>query len=52
MVLGLAGMLAHTPSMLLDTIRVDPKTHMGVSRACVLDILLDRAQRTVHSARP
>jgi hypothetical protein len=27
-------MLAHAPSMLLDTIRVGPNTYMGVSRAC------------------
>ena len=27
-------MPARAPSMLLDTIRVGPNTHMGVSRAC------------------
>ena len=32
--ISLAGMPARAPSMLLDTIRVGPNTHMGVSRAC------------------
>ena len=32
--ISLAGMPAHAPSMLLDTIRIGPNTYMGVSRAC------------------
>ena len=32
--ISLAGMPAHAPSMLLDTIRVGPNTYMGVSQAC------------------
>ena len=32
--ISLAGVPAHAPSMLLDTIRVGPNTCMGVSRAC------------------
>jgi hypothetical protein len=31
--ISLAGILARTPSMLLDTIRVGPNTYMGVSQA-------------------
>ena len=32
--ISLAGMPAHAPSMLLDTIRIGPNTYMVVSRAC------------------
>ena len=32
--ISLAGIPAHAPSMLLDTIRVGPNTYMGVSQAC------------------